>query len=200
MSSSYNEIQKIFAKKGYAFFTGAFNMNFFAARGNMRRPDAFDDILFIVYTDAEGNPVVRMFEGTVDPGIPWLTRPMNAGGAAAIAPGQYRAVWQLGKFKNTDALIQCGKFRIFRDNNKDAIFDYDPKTIQDSMPSDGIFFHEHFQKQNVAEIVSNSSAGCVVPRSRVDHREIMRILQLQAKAGLGNKFTFTLFNETDFKL
>jgi hypothetical protein len=200
MSSSYNEIQKIFAKKGYAFFTGPFNINFFAVRGTPRRPDAFDDVLFVVYQDADKNPVIKIFEGTVDPGIPWLVHPMNPGGAAAIAPGQYRGVWQLGKFKNTDALIQCGKFKIFRDNNKDAIFDYDLSTIHDSLPSDGIFFHEHFQKPDVAEFVDKSSAGCVVPKRRSEHREIMKLLKLQSAAGLGNKFTFTLFNETDFKL
>lgn len=196
----YQEIEQIFRRNGHVFFKGAFNMNLFAVRGDGRVSDAFDDTLFLVYTDNEGEIHIKFYECTVDPGIPWLISPMNPGGAAAIAPGQYRRVWKLGNFKGTDALRQIGNFRIFRDNDKNAMFNYNPKTIMPSPFTDGIFLHEHFQKPDVAIRVNDSSAGCVVLRSRKDHNQLMELLKLQAANGKGDTFTFTLFNQTDFNI
>jgi len=198
MNEKYQRIRANFDRSGYVFFTGKFNMNLFAVRGKDRVPDAFDDTLYVVYEDSTGEPVVQEFPCTVDPGIPWLVAPMNPGGAAAIAPGQYRRAWKIGKFRGTDALIQVGNFRIFRDNDKNKTFDYRPESVHTSQPTDGIFLHEHFQTFDEARIIDRSSAGCVVPKQRYGHRKLMRILNLQKFAGLGDTFTFTLFDEINF--
>jgi hypothetical protein len=73
--------------------------------------------------DGSGRPVFQSWEGTTEPGTFWTMNPMNAGGAARIAFGQYKS-WIVGthmkgKASAHEALVQVTEVTVHRDLNKD---------------------------------------------------------------------------------
>lgn len=192
----YKQIYDLFKKYNYVFFNKkAYDLNIFAIRSKNRIADSFDDVLGCAYLDDSGKECLFKCWCTVDPGNYYLKNLMDSGGAAAIVPGQYKKVWQLGYFKGTHALMQIRPFHIFRDKNKDNILDFDKNTITSGIY--GIFLHESFQKLEEAHNISNSSAGCVVPKIKKDYQNLIRLCYKQIYANLGDVFTFTLFDEDD---
>ena len=186
----YTMIKEEFDKRGYRFFTEPYSMNIYAIRNKTQAPNKFNDILGVAYSN--GLTTVQCeFPATVDPGTNWLVNPMDRGGAAAIVPGQYLALWKLGTFKGTRALIQIRPIKVYRDNNRNEVFDYNPRDITEGMY--GIFLHQHFQGIDIASIVGTSSAGCVVPQRLVDWKYFFDVIELQRENGLGDTYTFTLF-------
>lgn len=165
-------------------------MNIYGIRNPIQAPNKFNDILGVIYNN--GLTTVRCeFPATVDPGTHWLINPMDRGGAAAIVEGQYRKLWQLGTFNKTLALIQVSPIKVYRDNDRNTTFDYNPISITEG--NYGIFLHPHFQSNDLAAEIGNSSAGCVVPQRTMDFNYFMNIISLQAVRGLGKTYTFTLF-------
>lgn len=192
----YKDIKKIYNKKKYIFFDkGKYNLNLFAIRSNNRVSNSFDDYFGVAYIDINNKEQVFIFECTTDPGTYWLKNLMDIGGTAIIVPDQYRSLWKLGTFYKVLALIQINNIKIYRDGNKDDIIDIIPKSITEGIY--GIFFHEHYQNKEIASYVEKSSAGCIVPKDRKDHRKIMHLCLEQIRQGLGTEFTFTLFEEND---
>lgn len=194
---SYEEIKEFYLQNKYVFFTGNYNLNILGIRGRDRRVNFFDDRIIAVYQVGHEEKVFNI-AGTVDPGLPFIKIPMEQKlGAAAIKEGQYRSVWQFGRFRGAKSLLQVREFTCYRDNNRDDVFDYIPDFTTKGLY--GIHMHEHFQAEDVAQVVSNSSAGCVVPASRYLHYQFMWLCEQQIAAGYGNTFTFTLFDERNLR-
>jgi len=192
---TYEKIKELYFINKYIFFTGNFNLNLFAIRGKNRISNAFDDTLGVAYQEGKENKIY-LLPGTVDPGIPWLKNPMEPKlGAAAIKEGQYKKLWQLGRFRNTTALLQVSPVTCYRDNNKNDVFDFVQERTSTGLY--GIFWHEHFQNLETAINVDKSSAGCVVPASRIAHYKVMDLCNKQILSRFGNTFTFTLFDERE---
>ena len=191
-----NPIEQKYKEKGYAFFSRPFSMNVFGVRSSNRIAGAFDDYLGVIYNTDLNEQELYVIACTLDAGAPWLLKPMDPGGAAGIVPGQYRNLWQLGTFKGTDALIQINPVKIYRDNNRDLTLDYSADRTTEG--DYGIFLHEHFQFLEKAEEVKDSSAGCVVPERKSTHKKFINILKMQVTARLGNRYSFTVFDEKDF--
>ena len=166
-------------------------MNIYGIRSG-RRTNKFDDIIGVTYRN-EYNAFRCEYPCTLDPGLPWLLSPMDPGGAAAIYPGQYRGVWQMGSFRGRRALLQIRPITVYRDNNKDAVFDYNPDSRTIGMY--GIFAHPHFQRTVRADNVGTSSAGCPAFASDLDINHFFSVLDLQFEHKMGNIFTFTLFEK-----
>ena len=118
--------------KGFKVFTdGDYNLNITGIRSPERVANAFDDRLCVTY---KLNDMwnTETFEITTDPGSPYLLKPINNYGCAILVPGQYRGAYSIGKHRGQYlALIQTGKVKVFRDNDRDNILDMDPETIQD---------------------------------------------------------------------
>lgn len=187
-------IINLYKRNNYVLFTGPFNLNIFGIRSSERRIDRFDDWLGVLYENDKKEPKLFICKGTVDPGLPWLINPMEQKmGTAAVYPGQYRRVWKLGTFRRTPALLQVAPIKCYRDNNRDNVFNYDPATTSTGVY--GIHFHEHFQRKNVAELVNNSSAGCIVPQTLDDFYFIINLCFRQKQRLRDDHFTFTLFEE-----
>lgn len=189
------KIKELYSKKGYRSYSGPFNMNIFGIRTRPLVTDAFDDTLGVFYQDLLGNEQLFTCQATLDAGSFWMQYPMNPSGTAFVAPGQYSGLWYMGFFKGQRALIQKNPVAYYRDNNKDLIIDLEPGTIKNGVV--GFFLHPHFQRKDVADIVYNSSAMCVVPKDNKDFNKLMAILQMQINARRGNSFTFTVFDEDD---
>lgn len=129
------DFEKLFKKLGYAFFTnGDYNVNIIGVRnllhGN-RQDNTFNDALVMIYK-VDGKWVKKIWENTTDPGLSMLKNPSNNKGTAILVPDQYRGVYALdlhnGKYR---ALCQrLGKVKVYRDNNKDDILDFNPLNTQ----------------------------------------------------------------------
>ena len=189
--------KKIFADKGYAFFTkGEYNLNIIGVRhkGN-KITNNFDDCLVVIYnTDNEQN-VIRIFPCTTLPGKKAMEHPINIVGTAILKEGQYRGAWKIGYHKGQyKALVQCKPVSVYRDGNKNDKFDLIPKYIDKGVF--GINIHKAGNSVNGSTLVDGWSYGCQVFKKNIDFSSFMRLVDKSAKL-YGDTFTYTLINEED---
>ena len=122
---------------------------------------------------------------------------LNPKGTAILVPGQYRGCWQIGLHNGKyEALVQKKPVSVYRDGNKDLIYDLDPKKIDKGVF--GINIHRS-NPYGESATVDNWSAGCQVFASSKDFKEFMELCGKQ-KAMYGNSFTYTLLDEKDLGL
>jgi hypothetical protein len=118
--------------KGYVFFDDAnkkLNLNLIGVRRDNQGTNEFDDFMLLVYREEE-LMIQERYSITTDPGKYWLENPMNPKGTAILVPGQYRSTWQLGKHQGKyEALVQRKPVKVYRDNNKDEIIDYNSMAL-----------------------------------------------------------------------
>jgi hypothetical protein len=115
-----------------------------------------------------------------------------------MAEGQYRATFRIRKHRGLyDALCQdFGKVRVFRDGDRDRVYDLDPRTIQTGNfaanihaaenPDDGI-------SRQLYESIGQVSAGCQVfarPGNFIEARKEW----YEARKLWGDAFTYSLIN------
>jgi hypothetical protein len=191
---NYEQAKGVFRALNYTFFDkGFYNLNLFAVRNAKQVPNLFNDVLYIAYRDERNTERLEATLCTTVPGVPFLLRPINPAGAAAIAEGQYRGLWKPGYFRGRWALLQVGKVRAYRDNNFDGKFDFDASTITTYGAEAGFFLHETYRGAMPA-YVENSSAGCIVPQQAVFMETLRRLVRSQFRYLGTDLVTFTLFN------
>lgn len=190
-----DKIIKVCEAKGYKFFdSGEFNLNIIGVRSSVKTPNGFDDTIHFIFKDKKGILVISSFPATTDPGLDYLKNPINPNGTAILVPGQYPGMWQIGFHQNKyEALVQAKPVKVYRDNDKDAEFDLDPKSIDSGLF--GINMHHAYDKAIVAE-VGKWSAGCQVIQYIEDFNYAMFLCRKGA-ANWGNNFTYTLLEEKD---
>lgn len=188
------DFQKIFARKGYTFFTkGAYNLNIIGVRHKGSKvTNRFDDYLVVIYnTDKEKN-VRRIFQCTTLPGKKAMEHPMTVKGTAILKEGQYRGAYKVGYHKGKyRALCQRKSLPVYRDGNKDDKFDLNPLCIDK-----GIFGINIHKAGDNSTLVDGWSYGCTVLAKSIDFNALMRIVDRSASI-YGNSFTYTLINEED---
>lgn len=179
--------------KGYSYFTrGDYNLNIIAVRkADKTCTNTFDGVLVVEYSHLT-KWYKEMFLVTTLPGLRPLDTPVNSKGCAILVPGQYRGVFALGKHKGTiDSLVQIKPLPVYRDNNKDLIYDYNPKTIETGMFGINIHPAGDDSKQ-----IDNWSAGCQVFKRKNEFNKFLNLCK-KAKDRWGNSFTYTLLEEQD---
>lgn len=190
-------IKSVLKKKGYTFFeNGVFNLNIIGIRSNIKQAGSFDDFICCIYKDDQGNWICKHWKATTDAGTYWLAKPMRESGAALLVPNQYRGAFKIGYFKGRyKALIQHKPMPVYRDNTRDRILDFDPKTIQTGMWALAI----HKSNPMFSSVINDKwSAGCQVFSSPNDFNEFVSIFEKSAKI-YGDTFTYTLLEEKDFE-
>ena len=194
--TTYN-FEKLFKDKGYAWFTkGSYNLNIIGIRSNNNKvTDKYDDILVVDYNTDNCHKRV-CYTITTEPGKYYMQNLCNPKGAAILVPGQYRGCWQIGlhhgKYK---ALCQRKAVKVYRDNNKDMIYNMTPKSIDKGIF--GINIHRS-NKTCICDTIDKYSAGCQVFNDPVEFNAFMRLCETQRKL-YGNTFTYTLINEEDMQ-
>lgn len=190
------DFKKLFEKKGYAWFTkGNYNLNIIGVRTNHNNKvtNMFDDFLVVDFNTDNGHRRY-VYPITTEPGIYYMKDPMNSKGAAILVPGQYRSTWVLGLHRGKyTALVQNKNVKVYRDNNKNDVYDLEPKTI------DTGHFGINIHKANAnftRNTVDQYSAGCQVFNNPEEFKSFIIICKQQA-AKYGNSFTYTLVNESD---
>ncbi len=184
-------IRAEYDRLGYAFFEDdEFDLNLFG----LRHPDfgnVFNDLMGCAYRSG-GRWNVRLWKATTDPGRYYLQQPMNSGGTAIVMPGQYRGVWQIGLHRNSyEALVQTGgNIKIWRDVDRDALFDFDPTKV-----SEGMFGINGHKSGTHSTEVDKWSAGCQVIADRANFEEMMFLARMQRLFHpTWTKYTYTLFS------
>ena len=192
--TAYN-FEKLFKEKGYAWFTkGNYNLNIVGIRSNNNNKitNQYDDILVVDYNT--GTCHKRFcYTITTEPGKYYMHNLGNPKGTAILVPGQYRGCWQLGLHKGKyKALCQNKPVKVYRDSNKNNVYDYDPNTIDEGMFGINIHKAGKFSKR-----VDTWSAGCQVFASETEFKSFMNYCDKQIKYGHGDTFTYTLLREED---
>ena len=201
-SSLYNkcnkcDFKKLFEKKGYAYFDkGYYNLNIIGVRSNQNNKvtNRYDDCIVLDYNTSVGHKR-RIYSITTEPGLKTMKAPTNAKGTAILAPGQYRGAYKIDKHLGKyNALCQRNKpVKVYRDNNKDDKYDYNPATIESGLF--GINIHRSNEFWTRAT-VDGYSAGCQVFDDPEEFIYFMNIVKKSAEI-YGNSFTYTLINEED---
>lgn len=190
------DFKTLLEKKGYTYFTrGNYNLNIIGVRSNTNKrvTNKFDDVLVVIYRDNNDVVVRKCFEITTEPGLYYMNNPTNPKGTGILVPNQYRGCWEIGfhqgKYK---ALCQCKPVTVYRDNNRDSVYDLEPNN------TDTGIFGVNIHKAGVNSTqVDKWSAACQVFANSSDFATFMNLCAKQIDNGMGKTFTYTLINEED---
>jgi hypothetical protein len=153
--------------------------------------NVFDDNLTISYKE-NGQWKFHSWLATTDPGTKGILETTNKSGIARLVEGQYRGSHTIrlhqGKY---EALGQQKNVKVYRDANKDLI--YDETKITEGIY--GINIHKAGQDSTWVE---NWSEGCQVFKRVKDFDEFMKICKKSSKIH-GNSFSYTLIESSDIK-
>jgi len=90
-------------------------------RTDSTESNSFDDVTVLYCNGVFG----YMSRCTCDPGLSPLKKPINVDGTAIVMNGYYKGLWTVGYHKGKyKALVQNRPVIVFRDNDKDAVLDY----------------------------------------------------------------------------
>ena len=197
---THKNIKSYFEAQEYKFFDTPdrkLNLNLIGVRRDNRGTNTFDDFLLVIYREEE-LMVSTCYQVTTDPGEYWLKNPINPNGTAVLAPGQYRSTWKLGKHQGKyEALVQRKPVKVWRDNNKDEIIDYNNIELLSDEGYFGINIHRS-NPYDQSYIVNRWSAGCQVFKKIEDYNNFMELCKESAKI-YGNSFTYTLITEKELR-
>ena len=192
-----DQIKSAVLSKGYKWFTnGEYNLNIVGIRNssNNNVTNKFDDYITVSFKTKKYGWHFSCYKATTDPGQHWMTNLLNPKGTAILVPGQYRGSHSIGyhqgKYK---ALRQVKPLPVYRDSNKDMIYDCKPETIQTGLF--GINIHRA-SKWGVSKLIDRWSAGCQVIASNEDFDDFM-ITAEKSSLIWGNSFTYTLIESSE---
>lgn len=193
--------------------TNGLHLNIGAIRTKSKSSEKYDDYMFVFrkcpkpFNHSVNKPdwkrfykngySVDIFTCTTNPGTPNMLKPVNPKGAGIIVAGQYKDVYIKGLHKGKEALVQFGTFKVYRDNNKDSILDYDKTTIENAKNT-GFNIH-HASEWKISDFIGLYSAGCQVHKN-VNHfkKVFMYLINTSVSAGF-NFFDYTLIEEEQYE-
>jgi len=203
MKYTREQIQKTVEEKGYKYFTDnsdkSYDVNIIGIRNsdtNGEITNKFDDLMTISYKCKDGAWHYNEYNCTTDPGDDWTDNPMLEKGVAILKPGQYRGSHKIrlhgGKY---EALGQKKDVTVYRDANKDGVYDY----IEESADTGlfGINIHRATSLEGkTSTYIDKWSAGCQVIASNDNWHEFLNICK-EAREIHGNSFSYTLIESND---
>jgi hypothetical protein len=177
--------------EGHAVFENYskdYNINIIGVRDATPELDDFGCRLWAIW-NTRGGWRSEDWQITTLPGSRFLKEVhLNPEGCAILAEGQYRGCYKIrlhrGQYR---AVCQDRPVQVYRDGNRDDVFDLDPAMLRSGRY--GINIHQ--PGSEVAWRVYSNSAGCQVFKRRADFRRFMWIAN-RAAALWGNRFTYTL--------
>lgn len=192
------QIQKTLESKGYKYFTGGdYDVNIVGVRNastDNKVTNAFDDCITLSYK-INGEWQMHCYKATTDPGRYWVDNLLNKDGVAILKEGQYRGSHKIGLHQGKyEALKQQKPLKVYRDNNKDGVYDLNENSLQEGIF--GINIHKAGKFVNGSTQIDKWSAGCQVFSKESDFNEFMDVMY-KAKDIWGNSFTYTLINSND---
>jgi hypothetical protein len=199
MLYSREKIESAVKSKGYVYFDDAtnkgFDVNIIGVRNSStgnKVTNVFDDTLTLSYKDEKGVWQYHEWLNTTEPGKKGVMEYHNVNGVARLVEGQYRGSHALGLHQGKyEALRQAKPVKVYRDKNKDLIFD-------ETKIDEGVFGINIHKAGKDSTWVENWSEGCQVFKRVKDFDEFMKIIKKSSKIH-GNSFTYTLIESNDIK-
>ena len=194
-------LRRMVIDRGHRWFDSLerpYNLNIVGIRVPDGRFDYFDDWLVTAWPKDTSGPGatawnVHVAKITTLPGETYMVnRLLNPAGCAILCGGQYRGTYGIARHRGQyEALCQIGgPVPVYRDGNRDRVFDLKPSTIISGWF--GINIHNS-RDNRVTLRVGSHSAGCQVFADDRDFETFMRLCRL-ARAAWGNSFTYTLLD------
>jgi hypothetical protein len=193
------QIEAAVKAKGYKWFdVGEYNLNIVGVRNSdvtNRVTNKFDDCITVSYK-IKKHWQFRCYKATTEPGKYWMLNLINKKGTAILAPGQYFKSHKVGLHKGKyEALCQQKQVTVFRDTNRDLIYDTDVNDLDRGIF--GINIHRATDRPNaISQLIDKWSAGCQVIASNSDWIEFITLCKMSA-AAWQNSFTYTLIESKD---
>ena len=179
-----------YKKNNYKLKTRVYELNVCGIRSKDAPHNTFDDFICGLRLNHGNQWEVSIASATTDPGYYYMEHPANVDGTAILIPGQYVGSHHTGLHKGQyRALVQCGTLRVWRDNNKDDIYDH--VNPQDAIGS-GINIHHAGENSTT---VANWSAACQVFAKLVEFNSFMSEVDDHLNMGYPDLFDYTLFEE-----
>lgn len=190
MKYSKEQIQKAVEGERFKWFSGGdYDVNIVGIRNSgtgQKVTNKFDDLITISFQIGE-EWIYKEWACTTDSGKAAVLNYQNPNGVARLVEGQYRGSHKIGLHRGKyKALRQKKPMKVYRDKNKDLIYDED--VIQEGIF--GINIHRSNAKTE-SYIVDNWSHGCQVFKKADDFADFMAICDM-ASEEWGNSFTYTL--------
>ena len=194
------QIQKAVESKGYKYFTSEnYDVNIVGIRNsetNGKVTNKFDDWVTLSYKDENGKWFYHEFEATTDPGSHWEKNLLSTDGVAILVPGQYRGSHTIGLHQGKyEALKQQKPLKVYRDKDKDGIYDFLEENIKEGIY--GINIHRASATGTSVQI-DKWSAGCQVIANNKNFDKLMEVAN-KAATIWGKSFTYTLIESKDVK-
>lgn len=197
MNYTLEQIKQVMLDKGYTWFDDAANkgydLNIIGVRNSSTGnhvTNLFDDTITVSFK-INGKWQFHQWAATTEPGKKGMLQGKAVGGVAFLVPGQYRRSHAIGlhqgKYK---ALRQIGSLLLYRDADKDLVFDKDKIT---ECSNCGINIHKAGADSTFVE---NWSEGCQVFKRERDFNQFMTICT-EAAGRFSNRFTYTLLESKD---
>jgi hypothetical protein len=191
-----SRLVKYMQKKGYKFSTqnGAKNIVYVEgmnANGalNDNKPNVFNDRRMVIEFENGRPKIIHNAEATTEPSTQYTMKPMNSKGTARIEFGQYTS-WKIGTHgsggkQGHEALVQIAPLTVARDTNKDFKREGDKRDT-------GLFgINQHWGYDMSRNNIASASAGCLVGRTREEHRQFMSVLKKDPRYQSNKNFLFT---------
>ena len=151
-------------------------------RAVKNEPNAYNDTIAAVWIDRRGNPRVREYQGSVDPGHCYTDTRIERQGCAHLVDGQY--LYQRGRHNDQPALVQAGPVTVWRDRDLDH--DQNPGETRET-GNFGIDIHSG----GTGTEVGRWTAGCQVVRGGEGGPNWQELLEL-IESHPHHKFRYTL--------
>jgi len=199
MKYTREQIQAAVETKGYKWFSNKdYNLNIVGVRNSATEnkvTNKFDDKITVSYKK-NGEWKFFCFNCTTDPGDDWVDNPMLEKGVAILKPGQYPKSHKIRKHGGKYyALGQQNNVTVYRDKNKDGVYDLNEDTTTTGLF--GINIHRATALEGKkSTYVDKWSAGCQVIAANEDFQTFMKICY-KAKDIWSNNFTYTLIESKD---
>ena len=193
------QIEQTVKAKGYRWFkNGDYNVNIVGVRNsetNNQITNKFDDCMTLSYkVDGEWN--FHCYDCTTDPGTYWAENIMRESGVAILKPNQYRGSHKIRLHRGQyEALGQNGPVQVYRDNNKNEVYDLIEEKVEEGLFGINIHRATKWDGKKSSQ-VDKWSAGCQVIAANDDWEEFMSICR-KARDTWGNSFTYTLIESKD---
>lgn len=159
-------LRKIYAENGATMD----KVSILGAR-NDKNPGEWNDFFIVCVGD-----ILMKLKGTTDPGKKYTVAPLNKKGAANICLGFHEKIWADGTHRGKPALSQCGSIRIWRDSDRDHVFD-EGEPVYYAGPECGINYH----RGGMTQTVGGWSAGCQVPQNPDLYEKHLEVIQAEGQ-------------------
>lgn len=189
MNLTIDTLKKTQAKLGYKWFED--QPNIIGIRTTLSIPDVFNDLLCIVYKDADNKEQLFTALITTEPGTYYQKKILNPNGCAVLQPGQYINAYKIGVHKDQKALVQVGSVSVKRDKDLNGIAG-DSGTLDKGLF--GLNIHGAV-KLTLTKLIGPWSAGCQVHADWNKKEEMVAICSKYQAVNKG-LLTYTLLTES----